>query len=58
MNASSQKIYDIRKCPRCGCALFPPYAINGADGDKECGHCKLPIIWKKLDIALEDENRK
>lgn len=58
MDASAQKIHDARKCPRCGCSLVPPYREDKSDGDKICGHCKLPIIWEKIDIALEDENRK
>ena len=62
MNTNAQKIHDVRKCPRCGCSLFPPYkSVDGRsgndNGDNICSHCKLPIIWEKIDVALEDESR-
>ena len=52
---TAQKIYKARKCPRCGCKLFPPYAPAQEDGDKKCGHCGLKIKWEAVMTAISDE---
>ena len=51
---TARRIFDIRKCPRCGCALFPP--SRGNKPDEMCGHCGLWIDWALMPVAVEAED--
>lgn len=50
MNYTAQKLYEARKCPRCGSPLCPPWTDQ--DGDLICGHCQLNIKWIREWIAI------
>lgn len=53
MDLTAQKLFNARKCPRCGSPLFPPF--NDKWEDLICKHCKLKIKWIKEWIAVEEE---
>jgi len=42
---------EIESCPRCGTYLE-------VLDDIECSHCKIPIIWTEMYVAMEGERNE
>jgi len=54
--AKNDKKHLTVSCPRCFCQLMPPIE-DERNGERECGHCHLPIRWRQLWVCVKDEQR-